>query len=81
MDGTSVFMKFNDPFEIEKYIQVAYLEYRDRQQAYFQIQFIEVTVGSIEKTEIYLQFAKNAICNRCHYQESVIFLKNAQIQR
>ena len=31
MDGTSVFMKFNDPFEIEKYIQVAYLEYRDRQ--------------------------------------------------
>ena len=27
-------------FEIEKYIQVAYLEYRERQQAYFQIQFI-----------------------------------------
>ena len=57
IDGTSVFIKFNDLFEIEKYIQVAYL---DRQQAYFQIQFIEVTVGSIEKTEIYLQFAKNA---------------------
>ena len=35
------------------------IEYRDRQQAYFQTQFIEVTVGSIEKTEIYLQFAKN----------------------
>ena len=59
-DGTSVLMKFNDLFEIEKYIQVAYLEYRDRQQAYFQIQFTEVTVGSIEKTEIYSQFAKNA---------------------
>ena len=60
IDGTSVLMKFIDLFEIEKYIQVAYLEYRDRQQAYFQIQFIEVTVGSTEKTEIYLQFAKNA---------------------
>ena len=44
IDGTSVLMKFNDLFEIEKYIQVRYLEYRDRQQAYFQIQFIEVTV-------------------------------------
>ena len=64
MDGTSVLMKFNDLFEIEKYIEVAYLEHRERQQAYFQIQFIEVTVGSIEnqsiKTEISLQFAKNA---------------------
>ena len=53
-DGSSVLMKFNDLSEIEKYIQVAYLEYGDRQQAYFQIQFTEVTVGSIEKTEIYL---------------------------
>ena len=44
IDSTSVLMKFNDLFEIEKYIQVRYLEYRDRQQAYFQIQFIEVTV-------------------------------------
>ena len=44
IDGTSVLMKFNDLFEIEKYIQVRYLEYKDRQQAYFEIQFIEVTV-------------------------------------
>ena len=41
--GTSVLMKFNDLFENEKCIQKAYLEYRDRQKAYFQIQFIEVT--------------------------------------
>ena len=53
-DGTSVLMKFNDLSEIEKYIQVAYLEYGDRQQAYLQIQFTDVTIGSIEKTEIYL---------------------------
>ena len=56
-------MKFNDLFEIEKHIQEAYLEYRDRQQAYFQFQFNEVTVGSIEKTEISLQFAKKAWCD------------------
>ena len=60
IDGTSVLIKFNDPFEIEKYIPAGYLEYRDRQQAYFQIQFIEMTVGSIEETEICLQFAKKA---------------------
>ena len=56
-------MRFNDIFEIEKSIQEAYLEYRDRKQAYFQFQFIEVTVGSIEKTEISLQFAKNVWCD------------------
>ena len=48
--------------KLKEYIQVAYLECGDRQQAYFQIHFIEVTVGSIEKTEIYLQFAKSARC-------------------
>ena len=51
-DGTSVLMKFNDLFETEKYIQVAYLENRDKQQSYFQIEFVEATVGSIEKIEI-----------------------------
>ena len=37
INGTSVFMKFNDLFEIEKYIQEAYLEQIDRQEAYVQI--------------------------------------------
>ena len=35
VDGTSVLMKFRDLYELEKYLQVAYLEYRARQQAYF----------------------------------------------
>ena len=35
VDGTSVLMKFRDLNELEKYLQVACLEYRDRQQAYF----------------------------------------------
>ena len=46
VDGTSVLMKFKDLYELEKYLQVAYLEYRDRQQAYFQLLFVEVNVGS-----------------------------------
>ena len=69
IDGTSVLMKFIDLFEIEKYIQVAYLEYRDRQQVYFQIQFIKVTVGSIEKTEIYLQFANMLDLNKTELRQ------------
>ena len=59
VDRTSVLRKFNDHYEIEKYIQVAYLEYRERQQAYFQIQFIEVTEGSTEKADIYSHYARN----------------------
>ena len=59
VDGNSVLMKFNGPFDIEKYIQNAYLAYRDRQEAYFQIQFIEEMVRPIEKTEICLQYARN----------------------
>ena len=46
-------MKFRDLYELAKYLQVAYLEYRDRQQAYFQLQFVEVNVGSSEKVDIY----------------------------
>ena len=33
VDGASVFMKFNNLFEIEKYIQATNLQYGDRQQA------------------------------------------------
>ena len=33
VDGTSVLMKFRDLYELEKYLKVAYLEYRARQQA------------------------------------------------
>ena len=32
VDGTLVLMKFRDLYELEKYLQVAYLEYIDRQQ-------------------------------------------------
>ena len=33
-DGTSIMMKFRDLYELEDYLKVAYLEFRDRQQAY-----------------------------------------------
>ena len=46
VDGTSVLMKLRDLYEREKYLKVAYLKYRDRQQAYLQIEFVEVNVGS-----------------------------------
>ena len=58
VDGASVLMKFRDLYELEKYLQIAYLEYRDRQQAYFQLQFDEVNVVSNEKVDMYSQYAR-----------------------
>ena len=55
VDGTSVLMKSRDLYELEKYLQLAYLEYGDRQKAYFQLKFVEVNVGSNEKVDIYSQ--------------------------
>ena len=57
-DGTSVLMKFRDLYELEKYLQEAYLEYRDRQQVYFQLQFVEVNVGSNKKVDIYSHYVR-----------------------
>ena len=51
-------MKFRNLCELENYLQVAYLEYRDRQQAHFQLQFVEVNVGSNEKVDIYSQYVR-----------------------
>ena len=47
-NGRSVLLKFRYIFEIEKYIQVAYLKYRDQQQLYFQAQFIRIKTEVIE---------------------------------
>ena len=58
VDGTPVLMKFRLLYELEKYLQVAYLEYRDRQQAYFQLQSVEVNVGSNVKVDIYSQYVR-----------------------
>ena len=43
-NGKSVLLKCNGIFELEKYIQVAYLEYRDRTQQHFQAQLVEIAV-------------------------------------
>ena len=58
VDGISVLLKFSDLYELEKYLQVPYLEYRDRQQAYFRLQFVEVNVRSDEKVDIYSQYVR-----------------------
>ena len=43
-NGNSVLLKCKGIFELEKYIQVAYLEYRDRTQQFFQVQLVEIDV-------------------------------------
>ena len=58
VDVTSVLMKFRDPYKLEKYLPVACLEYRGRQEAYFQLQFVEVNVASNEKVDIRSQYVR-----------------------
>ena len=53
-NGRSVLLKFRYIFEIEKYIQVAYLEFRDKQQMYFQAQFIRLKTEAIDMLSIFL---------------------------
>ena len=48
VDGKSVLMRFRDLYEPEKHLQVAS----------FQLKFVEVNVGSIEKVGIYLQYLR-----------------------
>lgn len=43
-DVSSVLINFECMLGIERYIQVVYLEYKDKIQAYFQIQFINVDI-------------------------------------
>ena len=58
VDGTSVLIKFKHLYELEKYLQVTYLEYRDRQQAYFHLEFVGVNLGSNGKVNIYSQYVR-----------------------
>ena len=41
---TSVILKFSDLQEVEKYIQVFYLEYKTLEQSYFQLQFVRINI-------------------------------------
>ena len=52
-------LKFRYIFEIEKYIQVAYLEYRDQQQLYFQAQFIKIKTEAIDVMSICSKYKKS----------------------
>ena len=42
--GTSVLLKFASLLEVESYNQLEYLEYRDIQRSYFQVQFLNIVI-------------------------------------
>ena len=67
-NGRSVLLKFRYIFEIEKYIQVVYLEFRDKQQTYFQAQFITLRAEAIDTLSIFPKH-KNSI-RRKNYQNN-----------
>ena len=51
-NGRSVLLMFRYIFEIEKYIQVAYLEFGDKQQMHFKVQFIRLYLSRRESIDI-----------------------------
>ena len=55
-DGTSVLLRFRNLSEVERYIQVAYLEFRDIQGLYFQLQFIKIDITPRIKSAITLSY-------------------------
>ena len=54
--GSSVLMEFKDIFELEKYIQVAYLEFRDFERQYFQAEFISLNMEQNVREHILSSF-------------------------
>ena len=52
-NGPSVLLKFRYIFEIENYLQVAYLEFRFKQQMYFQAQFIRLRTEAADILSIF----------------------------
>ena len=47
-------LRFHDLLEVERYIQVVYLEFRDIKRLYFQLQFIKIDITPSMKSEITL---------------------------
>jgi len=51
-DGTSVLMQFDSLYELKKYVQVFYLEFRSKETTYFQMQIIDVTTTENQCTTL-----------------------------
>ena len=67
-NGRSILLKFRYVFEIEKYLQVVYLDFRVKQQTYFQAQLITLRTEAIDTLSIFSKH-KNSI-RRKNYQNN-----------
>ena len=52
-NGQLVLLQFRYIFEIEKYVQVTYLEFKDKQRLYFQGQFIILRTEAVDLLSIF----------------------------
>ena len=68
VDGTSVLIKFSDLREVEKYIQVFYLEYERLEQSWFQLQFMDVPTDGVLSSVILCshQISRRRMNSRLH---------------
>ena len=68
--GTLVLLKFSDLTEVEKYIQVFYLEYRSLEQLYFQLQLVRINIDGVLSSNILNHYQR--FIRRPGYQEHFI---------
>ena len=65
-DGTLELFKLANLLEVAGYIQVAYLEYRDIQQSYFQVQFLNTDINRSSCLSILSHYQR--FCRRLNQQ-------------
>ena len=66
--GTSFLLKFSHLMEVDKYIQVFYLEYRSLEQSYFQLQFVYVNIDRILRYRYIVIIYTDILC---YYQRLI----------
>ena len=61
VNESSVLLKFKYLIEHEKYIQIAYLQYRDIQNMYIQIQFVSINIEESIRKSMYIYYRKISV--------------------
>ena len=74
----SVLLRFRYAFEIKKYIQVAYLEFGDKQPMYFQAQCMRLRTEAIDMLSIFSKH-KNSIRRKNYQSNSTNICKRKKI--
>ena len=78
-DSTSVLFKFTSILEVESNIHVTYLQYRDIQQSYFQVQFLNIDINRSSCLSIISHHQR--FCRNHHLQKSSMENEEVNLRR